>query len=149
MPITFSHINNLPLPDLLIHLINENKWKHPGNDVMKKTIPFFHEEIDFLFTETEFKLENSSLYLEDEIFFCFDSKKSKLANNLPYLASDLSILIAVNKIPGDDLGIALDYRTSFLNPRIIANNWHSGIRGCPWIEISPTFEAFIKNIGLI
>jgi hypothetical protein len=66
---------------------------------------------------------------------------------LPWRDVDLSFFVAVNRFPGDDVGIALDYRTGVGNPRVIANDWGSG-RECIWREVAPTFSSFVQALGL-
>ncbi|MEM6697912.1 MAG: hypothetical protein AAF806_18780 [Bacteroidota bacterium] len=138
------YVRNLPLPELLVHLLEDNKWNHPGELRIKKVIPFFKEEIIFLQSVREMELESHILSESDGFFFEADSNKNPKANNLPWLDTSLSFFIAVNKSIGADIGIALDYRTSIENPRVIGNNWHSNISGCPWQEISSTFEEFVN-----
>jgi hypothetical protein len=42
---------------------------------------------------------------------------------------------------------ALDYRTSQVDPRVVASDWIVGV-GCIWREVAPTFLAFVETLGL-
>jgi hypothetical protein len=66
---------------------------------------------------------------------------------LPWRDVDRSFLVAVNRFGGDDVGIALDYRTSASDPRVIANDWGSE-RWCVWREVAPTFSQFVHVLGM-
>ncbi|MCY1054617.1 hypothetical protein [Nannocystis sp. SCPEA4] len=67
---------------------------------------------------------------------------------LPWLDAELAVFVAVNREPGADLGIALDYRTSREDPRVVASDWWSEPGGCCWRVAAPTFSAFVAQIGL-
>ena len=45
---------------------------------------------------------------------------------LPWLDALQAVFIAVNRVIGDDLTIALDYRTDPLDPRVVASDWPPG-----------------------
>lgn len=141
-------VNELPIPMLLKELLSSGKWKHPGNKILKSVVPFFKEEVVFLETVEQMEGESHNLCEDLDWFFEKDSDKDERANSLPYRDLKKSFLIAVCKSPGDDIAIALDFRTSLENPRVIGNNWHSKIKGCPWEEISPTFEEFVNRIKI-
>ena len=66
---------------------------------------------------------------------------------LPWLDVELAFLVAVNRVPGDDVGIALDYRTDRGDPRVVASDWGSG-RRCVWREVTTTFTDFVRVLGL-
>jgi hypothetical protein len=67
---------------------------------------------------------------------------------LLWLDADRSLFVAVNRRPGDDVGIALDYRTNVLDPRVVASDWGSG-QACVWREVAPTFSDFVRILGLV
>lgn len=67
--------------------------------------------------------------------------------DLPWQDVEQTIFIIINKIPGDDLGIALDYRLDSDNPRVIGGDWQAENR-IEYKEVSPTFEAFVHLLGI-
>jgi hypothetical protein len=60
-----------------------------------------------------------------------------------------SFIIAVNRHPGDDLGIALDFPSDLPEPRVIASDWLSNPAGCHWREVAPSFLTFAAQLGLL
>ena len=68
--------------------------------------------------------------------------------SLPWLDVELSLFIAVNRLMGDDLAIALDYRTSDTDPRVVASDWWTGDNTLHWREAFPTFSAFVTAVRL-
>ena len=66
---------------------------------------------------------------------------------LPWIDVELALFLMANKNPGDDVGIALDYRTGANSPRVIGTDWHS-VGGCGYREICETFEEFAELLEL-
>lgn len=66
---------------------------------------------------------------------------------LPWADVEKLIFIVVNERPGDDVGIALDYRTGIDTPRVIGMDWHSG-KNCIYREISQSFEEFVELLEI-
>ena len=111
-------VNNLPVPKLLIQLLENKKWTNPKEGIIKKVIPFFKYNIDFLQTLEEMKRESRVICEDLDFFFEKRSSKDDRAKKLPYRDLDLSFFIAVNSSLGDDIAVALDFRTSIENPRV-------------------------------
>ena len=143
-------INQLPVPALLLKLMEQGQWQHPGDAVLREVIPFFREPVDFLLDLEEMTSESGDQLEDTEEDFFHERRSSKdaRAHALPWRDLDRSFLIAVNREPGDDLALALDFRSSVDDPQVIANNWHTGIRGCVWQLVSPTFSDFVRRCGL-
>jgi hypothetical protein len=72
--------------------------------------------------------------------------KSKTPVELPWLDVEKALYIAVNREIGGDVGIALDYRTSMENPRVVGSDWRDTKHF--WREVTPTFSEFVKRIGI-
>jgi hypothetical protein len=144
-------VNGLILPPLLRELIQAGKWKHPGHDVIGKVIPYLRiDRVDFLETVEHMRFESTG-FLADEplssnLFHEVRGSKSLISVDLPWLDVEKTILIAVNSEIGADVGIALDYRTSEDDPRVVASEWTSN--RCFWREVTPTFSEFVSRIGL-
>jgi len=150
------HINGLPLPPLLIELIEQDKWVHPGKAMLDRVIPFFRSEVVFLQTIRGMVFESGLTQRDFKLWhdhyphmFDFHSDFTQRENKLPWRDAKYSFFIATCASPGDDIAIALDYRLSMTKPRVIACNWHTDIQGCPWEIVSPDFPSFAKTIGLI
>lgn len=146
-------VNGLPLPPLLVALLKQDKWQHPGNDVLRKVIPFLYHPVIFLKVET-MRFESSGVLADDvfssELFHEARGSKSDIPVELPWLDVEKAIMIAVNLEFGADVGIALDYRTSMDDPRVVASEW---LRSEPlavehiWREVTPTLSEFVERIG--
>lgn len=67
---------------------------------------------------------------------------------LPWLDVDKAFLVAVNKHPGDDVAIALDYRTDSIHPRVVASDFWTEPGICSWREVTSTFSALVGEFGL-
>jgi hypothetical protein len=76
-----------------------------------------------------------------------DASRARAPVELPWLDVERAVFIAVNRHIGDDLGIALDYRTGTDDPRVAASDWSSG-DGCLWREVTPRFSEFVERLGL-
>lgn len=145
-------MHNLPLPPLLIELINQQQWMQPSAEFFERIVPFCPEPMILLPTIEEIYAETAWLYeyapsIADLIHIELGSR-SDTPLVLPCLDIEQAYFIAVNRLPGDDIGIALDYRTSSIDPRIVASDWSDEAQGCVWREISPTFSQFVSLIEL-
>jgi hypothetical protein len=145
-------INGLPLPALLISLIQNRKWRHPGKDALRAAIPFHRVEMDFL----ELELMRSNTEAHPELYepplllpHMREVRGSKMPTpvELPWLDVDRVILLAFAKEIGGVEAIALDYRASRTDPRVVANEWQER-KGFYWREVTPTFTEFVERIGL-
>jgi hypothetical protein len=144
-------VNGLPLPALLLALLREDRWRHPGEAPLRRIIPFLVAPIDFLTSPEEMAFESSGHLADNpQLSTKFHEVRGRQAGEpveLPWRDVDRSLFVAINRFPGDDIGVALDYRTSVDNPRVIANDWGSG-QECVWREVAPTFSSFVSALGL-
>lgn len=143
-------VNGLPLPKLLVSLMRAGRWTHPGDDCLREIIPFLTAPVDFL-TSLEAMARESNAHLADDprlsaVFHEVRGCRSAEPVELPWRDVARSFFLAVNRFPGDDVGIALDFRTNESDPRVIANDWDTG-RGCMWREVVPTFSRFVQKLG--
>lgn len=141
--------SKLPLPHLLIELIDTGRWVHPGDDVLRARIPFIQNPLVFLGSKDDMRFDIGPLMEPDEIeneTFSEYLGSAVGERTLPWIDVERTLFIICNKWPGDDVGIALDYRTG-TSPRVVAGDWTSGNR-CIYHEISPSFEAFFESLGL-
>jgi len=141
-------VNGLLLAPLLVEMLQHGRWQHPGDEVLRRLIPFFREPVDFLTLVEDMRRESTG-FLADEpriakVFHEARGSKNPEPICLPWLDVEKAVFVAVNLIPGDDLGIALDYRTGAADPRVVANDWDPGPGGCLWREIAPSFSEFVR-----
>lgn len=57
-------------------------------------------------------------------------------------------MIAMNREHGADLGIALDYRTDFNDPRVVASDWWTEEHQCNWRLVEERFSIFVEKLQL-
>lgn len=144
-----DEINGLPLPSLLIEMLHSGRWLHPGDEALKRLIPFLNEPIIFLKSVESMRRESPKHFAGDLAMartFRFVDNPNE-ASDLPWLDVHRAVFIAVNRVPGDDVAIALDYRTDATIPRIVASDWGDGKTGCRWREVAPSFAAFVARLG--
>lgn len=153
-PETSTRVRGLLLPIPLIELLATGQWRHPGDDTLRKIMPWFKDPLDFLTDVHQIRRESASLdHLtdhEDTAKFFRQTRGNASADpvELPYLDVDLAVLIAVNRVPGDDVAVALDYRTSASDPRVVASDFWTDPHQCSWRTIASTFSAFIAALNL-
>jgi hypothetical protein len=145
-------VNGLPLPPLLLQLLAEGRWRHPGDAALRAAIPWIEDPLDFLLPPYELAFESlwATLFGQGDHAGWMQlsrSSQSELSIQLPWLDVERAVFIIENLWPGDDQGIALDYRTSQVDPRVVASDWVVGV-GCVWREVAPTFSAFVETLGL-
>ena len=139
--------NLLPLPALLAQLLGEGRWRQPSDECIADAIPVLSDPVDFL-SERGMRSE-SSIRLDDDPRFpnLHEYRGSEgEARPLPWRDVELSLLIAVNREIGVDIAIALDYRTGFDDPRVLASEWVGS--EILWCEIFPSFTAFVSRFNL-
>jgi hypothetical protein len=139
--------SQLPLPALLRDLMACERWRQPADDVIFAAVPFLREPVDFLLSEARMRFESQGQCVGLPHFREYRSSESQ-PQPLPWLDDDLALFIAVNRESGADIGIALDYRTSSTDPRIVASDWWSGDQTCHWREVTSTFSAFVSRLHL-
>jgi hypothetical protein len=143
--------NGLLLPERLVALIRDGHWVHPGDARLREVIPFLVDSVDFLRTPEAMASASSGRLADDPrlsaVFHMVRGSQVVEPVELSWLDADRSFFVAVNRWPGDDVGIALDYRTDVLDPRVVAGDWGSG-QTCVWREVTPTFSGFVRLLGL-
>ena len=60
----------------------------------------------------------------------------------------LALCIAVNRVPGDDVAIALDYRSEHRAPMVVASDAWTYPRGHLWRPVAPSFDDFASMLGI-
>ncbi len=117
---------------------------------MRAKVPFIHEPLVFLSSKDEMVFESGPLMgpFEAEHPLFSEYRGSVIGKrDLPWVDVEQTLFLIVNKWPGDDVGIALDYRPGLHAPRVVGGDWHSS-RNCIYREICPTFADFIDLLGL-
>jgi len=154
-------VRGLALPRLLVSLLDSGRWRHPGDDVLRAVVPWFEDPLDFLRDPGEMSRESGFLYEDgsaddprDSALFHVVRGSSAGPGDLPWLDVEQAFNIAVNRRLGDDVAIALDYRTDPSDPRVVGSDvWTSqhqtGRVEYVWRQVAPTFSAFAEALGLL
>jgi hypothetical protein len=154
-------VHGLALPRLLVSLLDSGRWRHPGDDVLTAVVPWFEDPLDFLGSPGRMRWESHFLYEDgsadnrrDSAFFHVIRGSVAGPSDLPWLDVEQAFNIAVNRRPGDDVAIALDYRTDPSDPRVIGSDvWTSqhqaGRVQYAWRQVAPAFSAFAEALGLL
>lgn len=141
--------HELPLPQKLVEMIGSGRWVHPGDDVMLTKVPFIRDPLVFLDTKDKMLFESGPLMRPDEIeneMFCEYRGSVVGKRALPWIDVEQTLFVICNKWPGDDVGIALDYRIG-KSPRVVGSDCYSS-KNSVYREISPSFDAFVQLLGL-
>ena len=137
-----------------MELLARGRWLHPGDERLREVMPWFEDPLVFLPDVHQMSRESQSLeqLTDDEgmprIFRAIRGSIAAGPVELPWLDVELAVLIAVNQIPGDDVAIALDYRSDETNPRVVASDFWTDPKQCAWRIVTPTFSEFASALNL-
>jgi hypothetical protein len=147
-------VRELPLPPLLATLLESGGWQHPGDDALRHVMPWFEDPLDFLLSAERMGRESRSLdmYADDgRLSRLFHVTRGSVVGQiwLPWLDAERAFFIAVNRNAGDDVGIALDFRSDAATAAVVASDaWTYPGGGYLWRPVAPSFEAFAHILGL-
>ncbi|MFI7114835.1 hypothetical protein ACIBK9_51595 [Nonomuraea sp. NPDC050227] len=147
-------VRGLPLPALLIESMSSGAWPAQDDTRLREIMPWFEDPLDLLADVREIRRESASLdwMTEDsataDLFRQARGSQAGDLVELPWLDADLAVLIGVNRNPGDDVALALDYRTGSDDPSVVASDWWTDPHRCAWRVVAPTFSAFAAALGI-
>jgi hypothetical protein len=81
-----------------------------------------------------------------DLFRMTRGSRSEHPLDLPWLDVDQAVLIAVNEYAGDDVALALDYRTDAADPRVVASDIWTDPRQISWRTVTPTFTDLLAAL---
>jgi hypothetical protein len=146
---------------LLVSLLDSGRWRHPGDDVLRAVVPWLEDPLDFLCGPGEMRRESWFLYEDGSAddprgSALFHVVRGSVAGpgDLPWLDVEQAFNIAVNRRSGDDVAIALDYRTDPSDPRVVGSDaWtgqqRTGRLQYEWRQVAPAFSVFAEALGLL
>ncbi|MCM4084643.1 hypothetical protein [Paractinoplanes hotanensis] len=118
-------------------------------------MPWFHDPLDFLGSTEQMERESQSLdrLIQDhetaELFRFAREPTATGPVELPWLDVDRAFFIAIAQYAGDDTAIALDYRASSSDPRVVASDvWASSAAPYAWRTVAETFSEFVAELRL-
>jgi hypothetical protein len=140
--------SQMPLPPLLRELMACGRWRQPADAVIFAAVPFLREPVDFLLSEAAMRRESNGQCVGLPHFREYRGSDGE-ARALPWLDDDRALFIAVNREPGADIAIVLDYRRSLTDPRVVASDWWSDNNASIyWREVTETFAEFVRKLAL-
>jgi hypothetical protein len=153
-PRSGNALRRLVLPNLMVDLLATGRWKHPGDEPIREVMPWFEDPLIFLANADQMRHESQSLDLfadDKRLSELFRVRRGTAASpvDLPWLDAELAILVAVNMNPGDDVAIALDYRSDPVDPRVLASDFWTDPKQCTWRFVAPALAAFVAALGLL
>ncbi|WP_244872186.1 hypothetical protein [Catellatospora sp. TT07R-123] len=134
--------------------MDDGRWRNPGDDVMRELMPWFEDPLDFLTGIDWMRRENAGLLrltADPRSAYLFRQARGSTAVGpvkLPWLDVEQAVLIAVNRRPGDDVAMALDYRTGSDDPRVVASDFWTDPRQCSWRIVVPAFSRLLDVLNL-
>ncbi|MGW1640511.1 hypothetical protein [Streptomyces lavendulae] len=147
-------VRGLVLPVQLTSLLGQGRWRRAGDAEMARLIPWFEDPLDFLANTEQMTRESQSMdrFADDArssaLFREMRGSRQQAAVELPWLDVEQAVLIAVNRHAGDDVALALDYRSNPSDPRVVGSDFWTNPRQCEWRLVTPTFSAFAQALGL-
>ncbi|MEV6173054.1 hypothetical protein AB0L99_33200 [Streptomyces sp. NPDC051954] len=146
-------VRGLTLPARLMTLLDQGRWRHPGDAGMARLIPWFESPLDLLANTDQMERESRSLdTFDDEPYSAFlhvawgSSRETPV--ELPWLDVEQEFFIAVNRVLGDDVALALDYRTDPADPRGVGSYVSTNLVVYKWRVVTPMFSAFVAASSL-
>jgi hypothetical protein len=144
-------VNGLPLPPLLLQLLQTGRWKTPEDKVMLSVIPRLKEPVVFLGSIEHIAFESQGFLADDpktaQLFHEYRGSCG-IERTLPWRDVERSILLAVNRELGADLGVVLDYRSGPKEPSVLVSDWWTGDHTCHWCKVCDTFSEFVSLLDL-
>jgi hypothetical protein len=146
-------IRGMKYPRIFKELWVAGKWEQPDEKLLEAAIPWIQGPIEFI-EEMQWMVSENSTTMADHadlsnMFFEYRGSKSKDKPDLPWLDIDQAIIFAVNRIHGDDLGLAMDFRTSAEDPRVVGSYWKTAPNSFEWRLINNSFYNFLEELGML
>ena len=144
-------VRGLALPPALISLLRTGGWVHPGQQALARLMPWFEDPLWFMPDLREMRRENGaldSLADDGELFRLTRGGHPDRRLDPSWLDVDLAVLIAVNERAGDDVGVALDYRTDPADPRVVAADIWTDLTRYSWRLVTATFTELLTALGV-
>jgi hypothetical protein len=118
-------------------------------------MPWFEDPLGFLTDIRDMRFQNTALdSIADDrtishLFGMDRGSRSDHPIELPWLDADQAVLVAVNEHAGDDVALALDYRTDPADPRVVASdNWTNPAQ-YSWRVVTPTFTDLLTVLQMV
>jgi hypothetical protein len=142
---------DLKLPPSLEAMIAAGTWCHPGADVLRRVVPFITDPLVVLKNLEHMLIQSGPLMgheaIEDERLSEYRGSQVGI-RELPWIDVEKTLFIMCNERPGDDVGIALDYRYNSIEPCLVGGDWHTKPGGIVYRLVAKSFTEFAEAVGL-
>jgi hypothetical protein len=136
-------INDLPLPDDLLRLISEDRWKEPSNQAQMDA---WFPDRDRVMLYPLGLMERANSHWRGETSELFLGEPDTM--HPPGDIEPLRSLVIGDIGIGFDQPIALDYRDSMESPRVVFLRLYTNSIQAHWIELAPDVRTFAEALGL-
>lgn len=133
---SITYVGGLPLPGSLLHVIAEGRWRAPEDVGIIREV--FGDDPDWtqFYDVATMTRQNRSFQLKSQA-----DLEEEIIGSSGALGVDPAHAVLVGSL-GADMPIALDYRSSERNPRVIY------LASDGWREVAPDFETLCQRLGL-
>jgi hypothetical protein len=143
-----ADVRGLPVPEQLTQMLSDGRWKHPGDEALHRVMPFMSDPLTFPDSlETMIRESRLGIANGGEPLMIHRGSQFVGISELPWLDIERGFFVAFNKIPGDDVAVALDYRLDFSLPRVVASEY-SDAGGYRWRVVANTFSDLVDELAL-
>ena len=144
-------VDGLPLPEYLVQLVKEDRWRVPADTTTLKQLAEFTGNSDICFISVEYmvRLNQRTDLLRDpklaKIYGLASAAQMGQEVTQPgVLDADKAIMIALN---WDEEAICLDYRLNLGKPCVMSGPIVES-KNNVWKKIAEDFKSFPDHIGL-
>lgn len=126
-------------------------WTHPGADVLRRAVPFISDPLVVLKThERILDVSRPTLQLDEVKNRRYAEYRGSRVprRGFPWIDIEKTLFIMCNELPGDDVGIALEYRYDSFEPCVVGGDWNSRPGRIVYRRIADSFAEFAELICL-
>jgi hypothetical protein len=138
-------MKDLPLPNLLVEMLNSGRWKAPDDKELIKKIGI--EDADDLSFLSLAGMESNTNQLRQLALNGYSDLMGLCSGNVELLPEgylDVTKAIVIAATYGDE-ALCLDYSNSIEPKIVVTNNTGSSTR---WLLVAENFEKFVEILGL-
>lgn len=152
---TILDVHGLRFPPAFVKLWTDGQWQQPDDGLIQSLIPWLQGPIELMEMMQWIVTENQGVFADNpddaKLMHEYRGSVSSEKPDLPWLDVEKALVIAVNREPGDDLAIALDFRTSADDPRVVASYWccDRDIYYAKWRMVTSTLSEFLIRLQMI
>jgi hypothetical protein len=144
-------VRGLPLPALLVELLETRRWRSPRDVARLTDIAGFRNarKLDFMKPDGMQRETDALVALIEqgfaEMYGLIQSNEGDAArDDSSRMDARLAVVLANN---WDEEGLCLDYRSGLNQPRVLAGTWPDETSPMKWRVIAKDFSTFVDRVG--